>query len=165
MRVRALALLLFTACTACGIQPSPVVDAGEPARGFEPGTRLYFVEDGRLKAVTRPGGGALPSVKAVALLLEGTTAGERGRGLTTKIANDVLIRVTDGAFTFEKGPPIRDGDRLVAATGRLPRLAEGQIVCTIAAAEAERLRVPLSEVRVTLPNRRRASCADYTGAP
>ncbi|MGW2214196.1 hypothetical protein ACWCSD_04365 [Nonomuraea sp. NPDC001684] len=148
MRAWPLALIL-TACTACGVGPTDVIRAGEAPRGFVQGTALYFVRHGRLAPVTRPEG-PLPAAETVVLLTGGPTAQERERAFGTSLPKSLAVRVTGDAFV------------LGASTSRLPRMATGQLVCTIAAATAAERGVEVDDVRVTVPGKGQARCADFT---
>ncbi|SEN00249.1 GerMN domain-containing protein [Nonomuraea pusilla] len=150
MRTWPLALLL-AACTACGVGPTDVIPAGEPARGFIQGTRLYFVQHDRLASVTRPEG-PLEAAEAVELLADGPTSKERERSFTTRLPEDMAIEVDDDGFTLNKG----------GSVSRLSRTATGQLVCTIAAATAAKRGVDLDDVRVAVPGKPEARCADFT---
>ncbi|MER7504801.1 hypothetical protein AB0L05_28955 [Nonomuraea pusilla] len=150
MRTWPLALLL-AACAACGVGPTDVIPAGEPARGFIQGTRLYFVQHDRLTSVTRPEG-PLEAAGAVELLADGPTSKERERSFTTRLPENTAIEANDDGFTLVKG---------VSVT-RLPRMATGQLVCTIAAATAAKRGVDLDDVRVSVPGEGQARCADFT---
>ncbi|MFF4197589.1 hypothetical protein [Nonomuraea sp. NPDC001831] len=148
MRAWPLALIL-TVCTACGVGPTDVIRAGEAPRGFVQGTSLYFVRHGRLVPVTRPEG-PLPAAEAVVLLTGGPTSGERERGFDTGLPKGLVVRATGDAFV------------LGAPASRLPRMATGQLVCTIAAATAVERGVQVDDVRVTVPGKGQARCADFT---
>ncbi|MGW5686465.1 hypothetical protein [Nonomuraea sp. NPDC003754] len=160
MRTWPLALLL-AACTACGVGPTGVVGAGEPARGFTQGTRLYFVQDDRLVSVGRPEG-PLDAAEAVELLAGGPTSKERERSLDTRLPKNIAVRVNDDGFALEKGAPMLVGGRWLPPVSRLSRMATGQLVCTIAAATAARRGVDVDDVRVTVPDEGQARCADFT---
>ncbi|MGW4470044.1 hypothetical protein ACWENQ_10265 [Nonomuraea sp. NPDC004354] len=160
MRTWPLALLL-AACTACGVGPTGVVGAGEPARGFAQGTRLYFVQDDRLVSVGRPEG-PLDAAEAVELLAGGPTSKERERSLDTRLPKNIAVRVHDDGFALEKGAPMLVGGRWLPPVSRLSRMATGQLVCTIAAATAAKRGVDVDDVRVTVPDEGQARCADFT---
>ncbi|MFI6321540.1 hypothetical protein ACIBG8_28655 [Nonomuraea sp. NPDC050556] len=153
-------ILLVAACTACGITTTPVIGAGEPARGFIQGTRLYFVQDDRLVSVGRPEG-PLSAGEAVALLRDGPTSKERDRSFDTRIPKNMAVRVTDDGFTMDKGVSMLDGGKWLPAVVSLSRVATGQVVCTIAAATAAKRGVEVNDVRVTIPDKRQVHCRDY----
>lgn len=151
---------LLALCTACGITTTPVIGAGEPARGFVQGTRLYFVQDDRLVSVGRPEG-PLSASEAVALLTDGPTSKERDRSFDTRIPKNTAVRVTDDGFTMDKGVSMLDGGRWLPAVTSLSRTATGQLVCTIAAATAAKRGVGVDDVRVAVPGNRQVRCADF----
>ncbi|MFE7931622.1 hypothetical protein ACFU6S_23435 [Streptomyces sp. NPDC057456] len=82
---RALPLCVPALCTlvSCGIPATGVVEAGGPAHGIVPMVRVYLVESGSLVAVPRRPVGAVDAESAVRSLLEGPTAAERAKRLTT----------------------------------------------------------------------------------
>ncbi|WP_416983718.1 hypothetical protein [Streptomyces sp. T028] len=82
--------LLPVLLTGCGIQPSGVVEAGEPPTGVAPGATLYFVgADGDLEPRLRRTGRMGTISDAVSLLL----TGPGGSGLRTEIAPVEITRV------------------------------------------------------------------------
>ncbi|MFI7539182.1 hypothetical protein [Streptosporangium sp. NPDC049376] len=91
---------LLMACTACGIGPSEVIGAGEPARGFIQGTPLYFVRDGDLILVSRPDA-PFGASEAVELLLGGPTDRERELSLGTRLPDGLAVKVSDHGFTLD----------------------------------------------------------------
>ncbi|MFI6297326.1 hypothetical protein ACIBEJ_37435 [Nonomuraea sp. NPDC050790] len=153
-------LLLLLAGTACGTGPTGVVGAGEPARGFTEGTRLYFVRDGVLVSAGRPEG-PLAAAEAVELLTGGPTARERERGFGTALPKNLAVRVSADGFVLDKGSSTLVGGRWLPPVSRLSRPATGQLVCTIAAATAAGRGVDVDAVRVTVPDGGAARCADY----
>ncbi|MFI6499502.1 hypothetical protein [Nonomuraea typhae] len=159
MRGRPLALLLIL-CTACGVGPTGVIGAGEPARGFTQGSRLYFVQHDELASAGRPEG-PLDAAEAVELLKGGPTAKERERDLGTRLPKNLAVRVTDDGFTLDKGVPMLVGGKWLPPVSRLSRLATGQLVCTIAEATAAKRGLPVAAVRVTVPGKGAVSCDDY----
>ncbi|MER6500928.1 hypothetical protein ABT218_16410 [Streptomyces sp. NPDC001455] len=99
-RVGALLAGLTTALTlaACGVPPSDVIEAGEPASGMLPPSpkppvstaiALYFLHDGELRPYLRKIGGPGDFGAAVRLLFAGPTTSE-ARTATTE-----LPRLTD----------------------------------------------------------------------
>ncbi|GAA4225497.1 hypothetical protein FHR32_002205 [Streptosporangium album] len=83
----ALALAVTLLAAGCGITSTGVVDGGEPAVGFRPSTRLYFVSGSRLQAAIRPI--PWPPLKdTLTLLMDGPSAAERGRGLRSELRSD-----------------------------------------------------------------------------
>ncbi|WP_335936378.1 hypothetical protein [Streptomyces sp. PTD5-9] len=112
----------------CGVQPTGVVGAGEPASGLTHGARLYFASAGGLRAVP-VGDREIKNLSAVVkLLLLGPPPGDRADGLTSFVelpgfsATGTGTRVTlrlDGVY---------------AGTGR--DQGTGQLVCTLARAQS-----------------------------
>ncbi|GII91892.1 hypothetical protein [Sinosporangium siamense] len=140
--------LVATAC-GCGIQPTGVVDAGEHPWGAASGTRLYFVSAGRLSTAGRPGRGVGPA-EAVKLVLRGPSRAERERGLTGAVPAGVTVKVA------------AEGESVTLTPDRaLSRLAEGQLVCTAAEAQAAGRGVPLSSVKVTVVAGTPTGCDAY----
>lgn len=152
MRAFAACAALLTFCTACGVGPSDVIRAGEPARGFVQGTPLYFVRHGRLVSVSRPEG-PLAASEAVELLVAGPTAKERERSFDTRLPKDLTVQATGDGFALARSAPL--------PASRLTRLATGQLVCTIAAATAAERRVDVDDVRVTVLDGSQPRCADF----
>ncbi|MGV9778851.1 hypothetical protein [Streptosporangium sp. NPDC003464] len=155
-----LLVLLLTACTACGVGPTPVIGAGEAARGFVQGTRLYFVQQDRLVSVGRPEG-PLEAAEAVELLTGGPTSKESERALDTRLPRNLAVRASDDGFTMEKGAPMLVGGRWLLPVSRLSRMATGQLVCTIAAATAAKRGMDVDDVRVTVPDGGQVRCGDF----
>ncbi|WSQ12554.1 hypothetical protein OG604_34940 [Streptomyces sp. NBC_01231] len=84
--VRRTALLLLSALgvlTSCGIPATGVVEAGGPASGVVPTIRVYFVTDGTLVAVRRQTVAPVDVESAVRLLLQGPSADEEVKRMTT----------------------------------------------------------------------------------
>jgi hypothetical protein len=103
-KLAVLAVLLLV--SGCGIQPTPVLQAGpaptlrSPAsdgRGTEP--ILYFVLADRVTPVVRPSAGVAGIESALALLMDGPSADEREGGYTTDLPR------LSGAITSTPGPP------------------------------------------------------------
>ncbi|MFJ8828224.1 hypothetical protein ACIREE_41720 [Streptomyces sp. NPDC102467] len=132
----ALLLLGLTAAltlTACGVPPSGVIEAGEPASGmFSSSSRpsapatvsLFFLRDGDLTAYPRRTGDAADLQDVVGLLFEGPTATEAATATTQ------LPRLTDA-------PRLTTGDdgvlsiRLPGEAAPLSRQALRQLACTV----------------------------------
>ncbi|WP_084965340.1 GerMN domain-containing protein [Thermoactinospora rubra] len=134
-RVLAAGLVSLVAVAGCGVRPSDAIGAGAPPSGgvapLAP-TTLYLVKNGRLSAVTRPGGRLSPGrpmfpADTLALLAAGPTAEERARGLTTDVPPDA------GPFSVTANPPGHVVVTLSTPAGELSTLAVEQIVCTAAA--------------------------------
>ncbi|WP_433221131.1 hypothetical protein [Microtetraspora malaysiensis] len=152
----ALAVVVVSSMAAagCGIAPTGVSDGGEPAVGFRPSVRLYFVSGARLRAVTRP----IPSLtpkETLDLLLDGPSAYERKRGLRTDLIADVHgpLKVSAGrARVVITLPPSRPyptaaPELLPAEVPRID-LSMGQLTCTAAGAVAARQNIDPDAVTV-----------------
>ncbi|MFD8526359.1 GerMN domain-containing protein [Streptosporangium canum] len=148
-RVLAAGLVSLVAVAGCGVQPSDAIDAGDPPSGavaltvaptVAPAMKitLYLVKNGRLSAVTRPGGRPLFRADTLALLAAGPTAREQARGFTTEVPPGA------GPFSVTVKPTGHLVVTLSTAAGELSALAVEQIVCTAAAA------VPESSAQVTV---------------
>ncbi|UQA91857.1 hypothetical protein [Streptomyces halobius] len=144
-----LGAVLTVALAGCGIAPTDVIDAGEPAAGVKaPGespaadVQLFFYGPSGLRSATRPAKAPVDPEDAIQLLLEGPNHAERMRGLSS---------------VLPKFP-----GRLTTATGQgtvvitLPMNAKfldsaslNQLVCTAANAKVPGDRPP-GEVTVTL---------------
>jgi hypothetical protein len=145
--LRCVALLTLLALTSCGIPATGVVEAGGPASGTLPMTRVYFVANGALVAMPRTTEMPGDPEAALQLLTAGPLAGEEGR--TGRLSTDV-----PGIPTAMAPPPATDGPgkaaspdtftvtvksdamtiRLPLGMDRLSGTGVRQIVCTAAAA-------------------------------
>ncbi|MET8161960.1 hypothetical protein ABZT47_36855 [Sphaerisporangium sp. NPDC005289] len=154
-RVLAAGLVSLVAVAGCGVQPSDVIPAGDPPSGaVEPiaAVTLYLVSNGRVSAVTRPGG-RLSQADTLALLAAGPTAREQAHGLTSDVPPQA------GPFSVTAEPAGRLVVTLSTPAGELSRLAVEQIVCTAAAT------VPQGPVEVTVAGRKEpapSTCAPLT---
>ena len=145
------------ALASCGIPTTGVVQAGGPAVGVVPMTRLYFVRDGALVGVRRATDAPGDVESALRDLLRGPTDAELGNGLTTRLPLRTglptavpAVPVTGGAIA----PPETAGSadlvtvtvtvrdhrisvELSLSAGELgdPGLAAAQLVCTADAAQ------------------------------
>ena len=132
-RVLAVGLVTLVAVAGCGVRPSGVITGGDPPRGAVESTTtitLYLVKNGRLGAVTRPGG-PLSQADTLALLAAGPTPREQAQGLTTEVPPEA------GPFSVTAEPA---GDLVVSLStpaSELSTLAVEQIVCTAAATAPE----------------------------
>ncbi|MFI0419028.1 hypothetical protein [Spongiactinospora sp. 9N601] len=178
MRAALVAAFVLMLMAGCGISPTGVLDGGEPAVGFQPTTRLYFVSGARLVAVSRP----LPSPplqEALDLLVAGPTAAERRRGLRTGLdpEQDAVGKATSDAAKVRislqdripvpvpapapsEGPP----------TDQPQDLWLGQLTCTAAAALAARSDIDPDAVTVTVQRGKGARlgsfrCSEFARAP
>ncbi|MGI5154134.1 hypothetical protein [Microbispora sp. CA-102843] len=147
-------VIMSTTAAGCGIAPTGVRDGGEPAVGFRPSTRLYFVSGARLRAVTRP----IPPLtlkETLDLLLDGPSADERKRGLRTDLLPDVHgpLKVSAGrARVLITLPPPRptpaEAPLLPSTDVPRPELSLGQLTCTAAGAVAARENIDPDAVTV-----------------
>ena len=78
--LRSVPLLTLLALTSCGIPATGVVEAGGPASGTLPMTRVYFVENGALVATSRTTELPGDPEAALQLLMAGPLAGEKRSG-------------------------------------------------------------------------------------
>ncbi|MEV0349937.1 hypothetical protein AB0H88_29530 [Nonomuraea sp. NPDC050680] len=127
-RVLAAGLVSLVAVAGCGVRPSDAISVGAPPSGRverTPTITLYLVKNGRLSAVTRPGGRLLITDR-LALLADGPTAREQADGFTT----DVPFEAGPFSVTAEPGRPLVV--TLSTPIGELSTLAVAQIVCTAA---------------------------------
>jgi hypothetical protein len=143
-RVLAAGLVTLVAMTGCGVRPSGVITGGDPPRGgVEPATTdgrrplapsppitLYLVKNGRLSAVTRPGG-PLSQVDTLALLAAGPSATEQAQGFTTDVPPEA------GPFSVTANSAGHMVVTLSTPASALSTLAVKQIVCTAAATAPE----------------------------
>ncbi|GLW05678.1 hypothetical protein Misp01_08080 [Microtetraspora sp. NBRC 13810] len=155
MNVRGVtACLLAVAATVagCAIGPTGVIDGGEPAVGFQPSVRLYFVSGARLRAVSRPG--PLPSLKeTLNLLVDGPSTAERRQGLSTDLSPEegTPDQVTADAARVRISlavPPV--ARPRPSPEPRVPPLWLGQLTCTAANALAARANIDPDAVTVVI---------------
>ncbi|MGW4271896.1 hypothetical protein ACWEGQ_05920 [Streptomyces seoulensis] len=119
--------------TACGVPPSGVIEAGEPASGMsapsaQPPTpaivSLFFLRDGTLTAYPRRTGDAADLQAVVRLLFEGPTATEAATATTLLPRLTYAPRLTTGD----------DGTLSISLPGEaapLSRQAMRQLACTV----------------------------------
>ncbi|MFK8907157.1 hypothetical protein [Streptomyces sp. YS-3] len=116
------------ALAGCGVQPSGVVGAGEPASGLTRGMRLYFASDSGLRGVPLLDRQVNDLNTVVKLLAVGPPPAEQRDGLTS------LVQL--GGYTVT-GAGARVTVRLdgpYALSGR--DQGTGQLVCTLARAQS-----------------------------
>jgi len=88
-------VLLPLLLTGCGIQPSGVVEAGEPPTGVAPGATLYFVgADGGLEPQLRRTGRLGTVSDAVSLLLSGPGDSRLGTEIAPVETRQVVVTTT-----------------------------------------------------------------------
>ncbi|TVT54212.1 hypothetical protein FNH05_10695 [Amycolatopsis rhizosphaerae] len=124
-------LISLLALGGCGVRPTGVVAAGEPAVGVGTGPALYFVAAGRVRPVTRPLGYLGDPATALRLLADGPTPGEAAAGFGTALPPHLGLSVPgfrDGNVTVRISP-MSVSDFVV-----LSEPAIEQVVCTTVAA-------------------------------
>ncbi|MFI9627261.1 hypothetical protein [Streptomyces sp. NPDC052042] len=129
--------------TGCGVQPTGVVGAGEPASGLTSGARLYFASAGGLRAVP-VGDTEIKNLDTVVkLLLKGPPPGGPADGLTSFVELPGFSAAGTGTrVTLHLDGPY-------AGTGR--DQGTGQLVCTLARAQSVLdPKVRTDDVEVTL---------------
>ncbi|MFI9115955.1 hypothetical protein [Streptomyces venezuelae] len=145
MRVRAGVLLgvLGTALVGCGVQPTGVIGAGEPATGLTRGVRLYFASDAGLRSVPVLDREVTDLNSVVKLLAAGPPPAERRDGLTNLVdigGYTVTGRGTGVTVRLEEPYPGSGRDQ-----------GTGQLVCSLARAQSVLdPKVRADDVRVTL---------------
>ncbi|MDT0449403.1 hypothetical protein [Streptomyces hesseae] len=114
----------------CGVEPTDVIEVGQPAQGAkQPGApvreaRLYFGFPGGLEPRSRPAAGEVGAEEAVVLLLQGPNEAERMQGLFTE-----LPKLPQGAVTVIPLPGTVT-IRLPLDPTRFSPIARNQLVCT-----------------------------------
>ncbi|MFJ6787202.1 hypothetical protein [Streptomyces angustmyceticus] len=140
--------VLGGALTGCGIAPTDVIDAGEPATGVRsPGQRtadvqLFFYGPSGLRSATRRAKEPVDPEEAIDLLLKGPNHAERMRGLSS------VLPKFPGPLTAVTHP----GNVVITLPMNVKLLDSGslnQLVCTAANARVPGGRPP-GEVTVTL---------------
>ncbi|WP_405585898.1 hypothetical protein [Streptomyces sp. NBC_01190] len=109
--------------SACGVPPSGVIQAGDPATGLTPAISLYFTSGGKLLAISRPVEADVTT--AVALLFEGPDPME-----ASKIGT-ALPWVKVPPVVVDAGPALVLV-RLHDGVPRISPLGMSQLVCTVA---------------------------------
>ncbi|MFE0172431.1 hypothetical protein ACFWZ2_08950 [Streptomyces sp. NPDC059002] len=134
----------------CGVRPSGVVDAGEPASGLTKGLRIYFVsETGRLEGVSRSAEGVREPAGVIKLLLAGPTEAEQRAGLTSLVHGGGSYDVTGEGRRLT----VRIPDMILNPSSVSDRNLTGQLVCSLARAQAvldKKGRTRPDDVRVTV---------------
>lgn len=132
----------------CGVRPTGVIDAGEPASGLTKGLRLYYVsEAGRLEGVSRPDT-EIRELAAVIKLLMAPTEAERRTGLSTLVMFETY-EVTGGGDRVTLHVP----GVVFEESSVENRNLTGQLVCSLARASAvldKRGRTRPDDVQVTI---------------
>ncbi|WP_436737906.1 hypothetical protein [Streptomyces sp. BBFR102] len=138
-------LLASAMLAACGVPPSGVIEAGEPASGMVSSdprpsppttTSLFFLDDGELTAYPRTTGTGSLAV-AVRMLFEGPTPRESVTATTElpRLSRASLVSLDDDGVLSVRLPDERSP---LSHQGML------QLICTVALATPS-LPVPLSE--------------------
>lgn len=103
-RLLVLAVLLLV--SACGIKPTPVLEAGPAPTLRIPASEgrgtdliLYFVLADRVTPVVRPSAGVVGIESALTMLMDGPSVDERAGGYRTDLPR------LSGAITSTPGPP------------------------------------------------------------
>ncbi|MFF0744173.1 hypothetical protein ACFYVL_27620 [Streptomyces sp. NPDC004111] len=112
----------------CGVRPTGVIDAGEPATGLSRGMRLYYVSDTGLRAVPRPDLEVTNIASVVKHLTLGPSPAELRGGLTSVVdLGGYGVSAAGREVTVEL-------DGAYRATGR--DQGTGQLVCSLARGQA-----------------------------
>ncbi|MFD7526336.1 MULTISPECIES: hypothetical protein [unclassified Streptomyces] len=132
------------ALVACGVQPTGVIDAGEPASGPTRGMRLYYASAAGLRAVPLLDKEIDDLISVLKLLAEKPPPVEERGGLTS------LVPQLGGYEATGEGARVTvrmDGP--YPGSGR--DLGTGQLVCTLARAQSVlEPKVRTDDVEVTL---------------
>ncbi|WP_332840215.1 hypothetical protein [Streptomyces buecherae] len=123
-----LGLGLVFGLAGCGVQPTGVVDAGEPASGLTRGMRLYYASEGGLRAVPLLDREVTELNSVIKLLAQGPPAAEQRDGLTS------LVHLSGASATGSGSRVTVRYEGPYPADGR--DLGTGQLVCTMARAQA-----------------------------
>ncbi|REK91754.1 hypothetical protein DY245_02915 [Streptomyces inhibens] len=139
---------LAGALAGCGIAPTDVIDAGEPASGVKsPGqpaadVQLFFYGPSGLRSATRPAKAPVDPEQAISLLMEGPNHAERMRGLSS------VLPKFPGRLTADTG----EGTVVITLPMNaklLDSASLNQLVCTAANARVPG-NMPPGKVTVTL---------------
>ncbi|WP_336047892.1 hypothetical protein [Streptomyces sp. CA2R101] len=134
--------------TGCGIAPTDVIDAGEPATGVKsPGqpaadVQLFFYGPSGLRSATRRAKVPVDPELAIALLMKGPNHAERMRGLSSVLPNfpgSLTVTTHVGSVVISLPMNVK----------RLDSASLNQLVCTAANARVPGNK-PSGEVAVTL---------------
>ncbi|MGW8552429.1 hypothetical protein [Streptomyces tubercidicus] len=148
----ALTATLSGVLAGCGIAPTDVIDAGEPATGVkspgrrETGIQLFFYGPSGLRSATRPATKPVAPEVALALLLKGPNHAEQMRGLTSVLPKTLGV---PAAETSEGAVVIT----LPVGVDRIPSPWLNQLVCTAANAQVPGNK-PAGQVAVKLQSER-----------
>ncbi|MCX4823948.1 hypothetical protein OG883_29555 [Streptomyces sp. NBC_01142] len=146
---------LGIALMGCGVQPTGVIGAGEPASGLTRGMRLYYASDSGLRGVPLLDREVKDLNAVVKLLAGGPPPAEQRDGLTS------LVQELGGYSVTGTGSRVTvrlDGP--YTATGR--DQGTGQLVCTLARAQSVLdPKVRADDVEVTLRPSESAALGPY----
>ncbi|AOP48885.1 GerMN domain-containing protein [Streptomyces lydicus] len=139
---------LAGALAGCGIAPTDVIDAGEPASGVKsPGqpaadVQLFFYGPSGLRSATRPAKAPVDPEQAIQLLMDGPNHAERMRGLSSVLPKfPGRLTAATGAGTVVITLPVN--------AKLLDSASLNQLVCTAANARVPGDKPP-GQVVVTL---------------
>lgn len=123
-------LVLLVVLAGCGIRPTDPIPGLEAPSGPVENTSpaLYWVAEGKVVAVSRPQG-SVSGYDVVALLAQGPTNAEQGRGLSTEVPFDAAPATVDR---------VASGLDVTLSTdvSLLSKTAVQQIVCTLLGIQA-----------------------------
>ncbi|MEW1701107.1 hypothetical protein ACIQCR_10790 [Streptomyces sp. NPDC093249] len=143
LRRRGAVAALGIALVGCGVQPTGVIDAGEPATGLTRGIRLYYASGSGLRAVPAVDRKIKDLASVLKMLAAGLPPAEQRDGLTNLVEiGGYTVSGRGTEVTLWLSDPYR-------ATGR--DQGTGQLVCTLARAQSVLdARVRAEDVEVTL---------------
>ncbi|MFD9034627.1 hypothetical protein ACFVZW_26355 [Streptomyces sp. NPDC059567] len=136
-------MLLVAALAGCGVRPTEVIDAGEPASGLSTGLRIYFASDKGLRAVPRHN--KLKDLNSVIkLLTAGPNTAEQTSGLLSLVEPPGSYDAVGNGTKVMLAMP---GAHLTPDN----HLLSGQLVCSLAHAQSMlNPKVHPDDVQVTL---------------
>ncbi|MEU0985948.1 GerMN domain-containing protein [Streptomyces sp. NPDC005953] len=127
----------------CGVQPTGVVDAGEPASGLTSGIRLYFASTNGLRGVSLIDTEIKDLASVMKLLAQGPSPTEQRDGLAS-------VYEIEGYTVTGEGTRVTL-DLSGQYTGSGQDQGTGQLVCTLARAQSVlEPKVMFDDVEVTL---------------
>ncbi|MFE1907711.1 hypothetical protein ACFW96_29185, partial [Streptomyces gardneri] len=124
--------LLGLVLVGCGVQPTGIIGAGEPASGLTRGMRLYYASDSGLRGVPLLDRRLQDLNSVVKLLAQGPGPAEQRDGLTS------LVQELGGYTVSGSGARVT-----IHMEGAYPLSGRdqgtGQLVCTLARAQSGRV--------------------------